>query len=154
MPKTTDFSDLDQQINAITNKLKERVITLRQEVAAGQQELEHLSEQYERLTGKSLDANGSHRAQPGPKAGGATKAKAKGKGKRTRRPGVSVEWLQEHLAKKPMTVRQLQQKAEEEGLSGLRIPEILKGSKGKFKSELGERQPGVKGIPGAVWGVK
>ena len=150
-----ELPDLEQRIGELTQQIKERFSSLQQEVTEGQKEMQRLSDQFERLTGKALlDMNGSRAAKPAAKAERGTKAQGRGRGKRTRRPGVSVEWLQEHLSKKGMTVRQLQEKAEEDGLSGLRIPAILKDNKGKFKSEAGEPQPGVKGIPGAVWGVK
>jgi hypothetical protein len=154
MAKSTNLSDLEQRISDLTRQIKERFTIVNDEVTAGQKELDHLSEQYQRLTGKALlnGIEGTRAAKPARKAKGKTKVKAQGK--RTRKPGVSVEWIQEHLARKGATVRQLQDVAEEEGLSGLRIPEILRDSKGKFRSQPGDRVVGRKGIPAAVWTVK
>lgn len=158
MAKTTSstagLSDLDQLIGDLGQQIRERFSALRQEVSAGQKELRHLSEQHERLAGKALlDLNGHPSAKPGRKANGAA-PRTRTKGKRTRKTGVTTEWLQESLSKRGMTVKQLQEMAEQAGLSGLRIPAMLKESRGKFKSEPGEAKPGVKGIPGAVWGVR
>ncbi len=150
----TDVLNIDQRISELTQQVRERFQILKQQVVAQQRELEGLSEHHARLTGKPLmDRNGSPAAAR-PAAKAAAPAKARGKGKRSRKPSPSVEWLQEALANRGMSVRQLQEAAEAASLSGIRIPEILKENKGKFKSEAGERKPGVKGIPAAVWGVK
>ena len=165
MAKTTDthLSDLDQRITELTQQVRERFQALKQEIDAGQKELEQLSEHHARLTGKALlttshgierggrSANGSA-GGGGSTAGKAPKTTKSGK-KRSRKPSPPIEWLQETLSKRGMTVRQLQEAAEADGYSGLRLPEILKGNK-QFKSQPGEKQERVKGIPAAVWGVK
>jgi uncharacterized coiled-coil protein SlyX len=146
---TTDLSDLDERISELSQQVKERFSTLKQQVSAQQREMERLSEQHERLTGKALlQLNGSE----GPKAG--PKAASKRKGKRTRLPSPTVDWLQETLAKKGMTVKQLQEKAAEDNLSGLKIAALLKEGKSKFKAEAGKKDEGKKGKPAMVWGVK
>lgn len=151
---STDLSDLDQRISELTQQVRERFTALKQQVTAQQKEMERLSEQHERLAGKPLlgGMNGSAAPKPGPKA--ASGAKPGRKGKRTRKPSPSIEWLQETLAKRGMTIKQLQEAAEEAGLSGLRIPALLKEGKSKFKSEAGQKEEGRKGKAAAVWGVK
>lgn len=72
--------------------------------------------------------------------------------RRTRKTGVTAEWLTDTLSKKPMTVKQLQQAADKADLSGLRIAAMLK--EGKFKSAAGEKPKGVKGKPAALWSAK
>src|SRR4051812_20385860 len=49
--------------------------------------------------------------------------------RRSRKAGVTIEWLGDTLGKKSMTVKQLQEAAAKAGLSGLRIPVLLKEGK-------------------------
>ena len=128
------ISTLDREILNQENRLKE-LYALREQ----QQEIERQLSRM--LNGHATVA----KSKPGPKAAG------RGGKRRTRKPGVTNEWLTKTL-KTPMTVKQLQEAAGKAGLSGLRIPVLLR--EGKFKSSAGEKQEGQKGKAAAVWGVK
>src|SRR3954452_23306361 len=147
----TDLTDLDTRISEITHRVKERFSTLKQEARSIQSELERLSEQHQRLTGKALLASESNGVEGGGRTAG---TKTRRRRKRTRKPSPTVEWLQETLAKKGMTVAQLKEAAEDANLSGLRIAAMLRENKGKFKAEAGEKPANQKGVAAAVWGVK
>ena len=158
---SNDLSDLDQRISELTQQVRERFAALKQEVSSGQREMEKLSEQHDALTGKSLlgDLISPRRGRGPSGASGSDAPKTRGRGRRgrrkgTRKPSPTVEWLQETLGKKGMTVKQLQEAANEADLSGLKIAVMLKENKGKFKSEAGTKEEGKKGKAAAVWGVK
>ena len=148
------LADVDVQMDKLAQRIKDRFSLVKREAGNLQKEMEALSQHHERLTGKALltDLNGSQAAKPGPRA--ATAAKRGRGGKRTRKPSPSVEWLQEQVSKRGMTVKQLQEAAEADNLSGIRIPALLKENKAKFKAEAGTKEAGVKGKPAMVWGVK
>src|SRR5688500_17401986 len=96
---STDHSDLDQRISELPSHVKERFDTLKHEALTIQRELERLSQQHERLTGKALLAAASNGVERGGKPAGATPAKTKRGTKRLRKLSPSVEWLQETLSK-------------------------------------------------------
>lgn len=148
-----DLSELDQRIAELTQQVKERFGTLRHEAQSIQRELERLSQRHEQLTGKALLAavggNGEEAAGSRGVRGPARRPR-----KRTRKPSPTVEWLQEALAKRGMTVKQIQEAADSAGYSGLRVAAMLKENKNKFKSEPGKKEDKQKGVPAAIWGVK
>src|SRR3954469_12442127 len=109
-----DLPDLDTRISQITQQVKERFSTLKHESQSIQRELERLSEQHERLTGKALIATESNGIERGGRTAGTQTRRSR---KRTRKPSPTVEWLQETLAKKGMTVGQLKEAAEEANFS-------------------------------------
>ena len=154
----TDPSDLDRRIAELTGQVKERFAALKQEVSSGQREMEKLSGQHERLTGKSLLGDlispRQGRGSSGSSGSEAPKTRGRGRRKGTRKPSPTVEWLQETLGKKGMTVKQLQEAANDADLSGLKIAVMLKEHKNKFKSEAGTKEEGKKGKAAAVWGVR
>lgn len=96
--------------------------------------------------------NGNGRARSHSNAVATGESPKRKRRRRTRKQGVTTEWLAETLSKKPMTVKQLQQAADKDGLSGLRIAALLKD--GKFKSVAGEKPKGVKGKPAALWSAR
>lgn len=155
---TSLLADVDQQMEKLAQRIKDRFAQVKREAGNLQQEMETLSQHHERLTGKGLlnGLNGSRAARPGPKPGPRAASGAKGNrgGKRTRKPSPSVEWLQEQVSKRGMTVKQLQRAAEADNLSGIRIPALLKENKAKFKAEAGTKEEGVKGKAAMVWGIK
>lgn len=105
---------------------------------------------YKSVAGKDHRAvAGSNGHAAGEKGAG----KAKRAGKRTRKQGVSAEWVESHL-KSPMTLRQLQERAEKAGLSALSVMAVLKKEKSKFKAAEGERKQGVKGKAPQVWSLR
>src|SRR5689334_12272369 len=124
---TSLVQDFRQQMGELAQKVKDRFDVVKKEMVRLQQEMETLSEDYERLTGKALAerSNGRHAS---PRQASAAKSSDR---KRTRNPSPTVEWLQEKLGKGGMTVKQLQEAAAEDNLSGLRIPALLKENKTK-----------------------
>jgi phage shock protein A len=148
----SDLPDLDQRIAEITHQVKERFSELKHEAQSIQRELERLSEQHQRLTGRALlapaDGDGAERG------GRAARRPGRRSRRRTRKPSPTVEWLQDTLARRGMTVKQIKEAAAAAGYSGLRIAAMLRENKGKFKSEPGKKEGKQKGVPAAVWGVK
>ena len=145
---STHLSDLEEHIARITQQVKERFGTLKHEAQSLHREMERLSEQHQRLTGKALLATESNGTERGGRSAG---TRTEGNRSRTRKPSPTVEWLQETLSKRGMTVRQLQDAADA-GYSGIRIAAMLKEHKTKFRSEPGKKEEKQKGVPAAVWG--
>jgi hypothetical protein len=132
---------LDQQIDAITNKIKQRMDSLQQEIDSKQRELEHLSDRYAQLTG-AAPAGRRRPRNIGPN------------GKRIRRLGVNVEWIGQQLSNKPMTLKQLQDLALRTGRSALSVMTVLRANQSKFKSTGGSKDPHQRGRAAQVWSTK
>jgi hypothetical protein len=142
MARLSTNGNLDQQINAIAQKIKQRMDALQQEIGDKQRELDHLAGKYRQLTGRSVGG------------GGARVGRAGRGGKRIRRLGVDVGWINGQLSKQPMTLKQLQDVALREGRSALSVMNVLRANKNKFKSSEGSKDPSQRGRAAQKWSAK
>jgi hypothetical protein len=144
---------VDGAIRALLEKKKDVQRRAEQELQEIDSYLERFGSLYQVATGKphrALGSSGNGHARAEKKVG---KATTKGRSKRTRKQGVSAEWVESHL-KQPMTLRQLQEKADKDGFSTLSVAAVLKKGKSKFKAAEGERKAGMKGKAPQVWSSK
>src|SRR5579885_2064717 len=99
-PRGSRNLNLDEQIESIAQRIKDRLHTLRDEIDQRQDEVDRRSERDAQLTGTRI--GGAGRGRP---IGSGSVGR---NGKRIRRLGVDVEWISGKLEKQPMTLKQLQ----------------------------------------------